>query len=71
MGGRCGDCNCAACARGLLGLECEVGLLDWERPRALGPATDGGGGDIEREAVDMRGAGAWICIDMARVGRAR
>lgn len=26
---------------------------------------------MEREAVDMMGAGAWICIDMARVGRAR
>lgn len=49
--------------RGEEGREVEPGL-DLERGRVLG----GRGGDIGR--VDSTGVGAWICIDMARVGRA-
>lgn len=49
--------------RGEEGREVDPGL-DLERGRVLGR-----GGDIGR--VDNTGVGAWTCIDMARVGRAR
>ncbi len=62
MGGRCGSGTVEV--RGEEGREVDPGL-DLERGRALG----GRDGDIGR--IDNTGVGAWTCIDMARVGRAR
>lgn len=67
IGERCSGGSWAWCESGEDGRSHESRLLDWDRPRALELGTGAG----DRDRMDRTGDGAWICMDIARVGRAR